>query len=90
MLSELAIILVLVSINGILAMSEIAMVSVRKARLEAAARRGDKRAKIALDLHNILLNFFNGTGLCPFLYNCFYFFFGYLFIAARFNSENLY
>lgn len=52
MLSEVLIIFVLVVINGLLAMSEIAMVSVRKIRLESAAKRGDIRAKRALELHN--------------------------------------
>ena len=36
--------------NGIFAMSEIAMVSSRKSRLETAAKRGDKTAKKALEL----------------------------------------
>ena len=33
-------------------MSEIAMISLRKSRLETAARKGDKRAAAALELHN--------------------------------------
>lgn len=37
-------------LNGIFAMSEIAMVSSRKSRLETAAKRGDKTAKKALEL----------------------------------------
>jgi len=52
MLSEFFVILLLILINGILAMSEIAMVSLRKTRLETAAKRGDARAKKALELHN--------------------------------------
>ncbi len=52
MLSELLIIFFLILINGFLAMSEIAMVSVRRTRLEGSAKRGDARAKQALLLHN--------------------------------------
>lgn len=44
------IILFLILLNGIFAMSEIAMVSSRKSRLETAAKRGDNMAKKALDL----------------------------------------
>ena len=49
---ELLIILLLVLINGVFSMSEIALVSSRKSRLEAFARNGDKQAKAALDLAN--------------------------------------
>lgn len=49
---ELLIIFLLVLLNGIFSMSEIALVSSRKSRLEAAARNGDKKAKAALDLAN--------------------------------------
>ena len=49
---ELLIILLLVLINGVFSMSEIALVSSRKSRLEAFARTGDKQAKAALDLAN--------------------------------------
>jgi len=52
MFSEILIILLLIVFHGVLAMSEIAMVSVRKIRLESAAKRGDIRAKRALALHN--------------------------------------
>ncbi len=52
MFSEILIILLLIVFNGLLAMGEIAMVSVRKIRLESAAKRGDIRAKRALALHN--------------------------------------
>lgn len=44
------IIFLLILMNGIFAMSEIAMVSSRKSRLETAAKRGDKAAKKALEL----------------------------------------
>jgi putative hemolysin len=49
---ELLIILFLVLLNGIFSMSEIALVSSRKSRLEAAARNGDTSAKAALKLAN--------------------------------------
>ncbi|TDB64509.1 hemolysin family protein [Arundinibacter roseus] len=49
---ELLIILFLVLLNGVFSMSEIALVSSRKSRLEAFARNGDKKAKAALDLAN--------------------------------------
>src|ERR1700759_3946053 len=49
---EILIILGLILLNGIFSMVEIALVSARKARLEAQANKGDKRAKDALDLAN--------------------------------------
>ncbi|TLV02651.1 hemolysin family protein [Dyadobacter luticola] len=49
---ELLIILLLVLLNGIFSMSEIALVSSRKSRFEAAARNGDSSAKAALNLAN--------------------------------------
>lgn len=49
---ELLIILFLVLLNGVFSMSEIALVSSRKSRLEAFARNGDQKAKAALDLAN--------------------------------------
>ncbi|MDI9861348.1 hemolysin family protein [Flectobacillus roseus] len=49
---ELLIIFVLILINGIFSMSEIALVSARKARLESAAKKGDSNAKIALSIAN--------------------------------------
>lgn len=49
---EILIILFLILLNGVFAMSEIAMVSARKSRLETAAKRGDKAAKKALELSN--------------------------------------
>ncbi len=52
MVTELLIILALVVINGLFAMAEIAMVSVRKSKLEAAIKRGDIKAKLALAIHN--------------------------------------
>ena len=47
---QFIIIILLVVINGVFAMSEIAMVSVRKARLQRKARSGDKSAQTALEL----------------------------------------
>lgn len=49
-MDELLIILGLIILNGIFSMSEIALVSARKARLEGQANKGDKRAKDALSL----------------------------------------
>jgi len=47
---ELLIILVLLLINGLFAMAEIAIVSARRARLEARADSGSRGARLALDL----------------------------------------
>ena len=49
---ELLIILVLTILNGIFSMSEIALVSSRRSKLEIAAKNGDHRAQTALDLAN--------------------------------------
>jgi putative hemolysin len=49
---EIIIILGLILTNGLLAMSEIAVVSSRKVRLQQRAEQGDKRAQSALDLAN--------------------------------------
>lgn len=49
---EFLVILLLILLNGVLAMSEIAMVAARKPRLEKAAKNGDKTAKKALQLSN--------------------------------------
>ena len=49
-LLEILFVLVLILINGFFAMSEIALVSARKVRLEQKAEGGDKGAKIALEL----------------------------------------
>jgi len=51
-MQEILLILGLILLNGLFSMAEIALVSVRKARLEAQANKGDKRAKDALDLAN--------------------------------------
>ena len=47
---EIIFLLILVLLNGVFAMSELALVAARKARLHAAASAGDSRASIALDL----------------------------------------
>jgi len=49
---ELVIIIGLMILNGVFALSEMAIVSVRKSRLQARADEGDKRAILALDLAN--------------------------------------
>lgn len=50
--SEIVIILILIVLNGAFAMSEIAIVSSRKARLQQKANEGDEQARIALELAN--------------------------------------
>jgi putative hemolysin len=49
-MTEILIILALILLNGVFAMAEIALVSARKARLEAQANKGDAKAKEALEL----------------------------------------
>lgn len=49
-IAELLVVLVLLLCNGVLAMSEIAIVSARKARLHRLAAEGDRGAQVALDL----------------------------------------
>lgn len=49
---EILIILFLILLNGVFSMSEIALISARKSRLETAAKKGQKNAKAALDLVN--------------------------------------
>jgi putative hemolysin len=49
-LVETLVILALVLLNGVFAMSEIAIVSAKRARLAAAAERGSRGARAALDL----------------------------------------
>ncbi|MFY7900160.1 MAG: CNNM domain-containing protein, partial [Chitinophagaceae bacterium] len=51
-MNEILIILLLIIINGLFSMAEIALVSARKARLEGQANKGDKVAKQALELAN--------------------------------------
>lgn len=47
---DLVIILALIALNGVFAMSELAIVSARKARMEAMARAGRRGARTAMDL----------------------------------------
>ncbi len=47
---DVVIILALVALNGVFAMSELAIVSAREARLKGMAKNGNKGARIALDL----------------------------------------
>lgn len=49
-MTEIFIILGLIILNGLFSMAEIALVSVRKARLDAQANKGDNDAKLALEL----------------------------------------
>jgi putative hemolysin len=49
---EIVIIFLLILLNGIFSMSEIALISARKNRLETAAKKGNQSAKTALDLAN--------------------------------------
>ncbi len=49
---EILIIFFLILINGVFSMSEIALISARKNRLETAAKKGNSNAKTALDLAN--------------------------------------
>lgn len=47
---EIALVLLLIVVNGFLAMSELSVVSARRARLQAMARAGNRRAEAALAL----------------------------------------
>jgi putative hemolysin len=49
-MTEVIILLILIIVNGLFVMSEIALVSARKGRLEAMANKGDAKAKAALHL----------------------------------------
>lgn len=49
-MAEIIILLVLIIVNGLFVMSEIALVSARKGRLESMANKGDSKARAALDL----------------------------------------
>jgi putative hemolysin len=50
MIIDIGIIIVLILLNGVLAMTELAVVSSRKNRLEAKVEAGNRSARIALDL----------------------------------------
>ncbi|AWV98988.1 hemolysin family protein [Arcticibacterium luteifluviistationis] len=47
---EIVILLILILINGVFSMSEIALISSRRTKLEIASKNGDKRAEAALSL----------------------------------------
>lgn len=49
---EIVVVLLLILANGVFAMSEIAIVSARKARLQQWANQGDQKAGVALELAN--------------------------------------
>ena len=49
-MAEIFILALLILINGLFVMSEIALVSAHKARLEGLAKKGDLKAKTAFDL----------------------------------------
>lgn len=49
---ELLIVFLLIVLNGVFSMSEIALISSRKNRLESSAKKGNKGAQTALDLAN--------------------------------------
>jgi putative hemolysin len=49
---EILLILFLILLNGVFSMSEIALISARKNRLDSAAKKGNAKAKAALDLAN--------------------------------------
>lgn len=57
---ELIFLLLLVVLNGIFAMSEIAMVTSRKLRLNQMAQDGNRSAQVALELHEQPTNFLSG------------------------------
>ncbi len=50
LLAATAVVLLMVLLNGLLTMSELAVVSARRARLQAMAERGDQGARVALRL----------------------------------------
>lgn len=47
---EIVVVLLLLVVNGVLAMSEIAVVTARRFRLERRATQGDSRARVAAEL----------------------------------------
>jgi putative hemolysin len=50
--TEIIVIILLIILNGVLAMSEIALVSARKTKLDLDASRGDSTARLALSHAN--------------------------------------
>lgn len=55
--TEIIVILILIIANGIFSGSEMAVISARKVRLEQAANRGNRKARVALRLANAPNNF---------------------------------
>ena len=51
-MDEIIIIIGLIILNGIFAMSEVALISARKSRLSTDAKQGSKAARMALKLAN--------------------------------------
>ena len=51
-MDEILIIISLILLNGVFAMSEVALISARKSRLKSDIKKGSKSAKVALDLSN--------------------------------------
>jgi putative hemolysin len=51
-MTDVVILFFLILLNGLFVMSEIALVSARKSRLENMANKGDLKARVALDLSN--------------------------------------
>ena len=49
---EILIVILLILINGLFAMAEIAIISARKSRLQQMANSGDKNSRAALELSN--------------------------------------
>lgn len=49
---EILIVLLIIFVNGIFVMSELAIISARKVRLQQLANQGDKKARVALELAN--------------------------------------
>lgn len=49
-MSDIIVILILILVNGLFSMSEVALISARKSRLESDARRGSRSARTALQL----------------------------------------
>jgi len=63
-MGDIFIILGLIIINGFFAMAEIALISARKARLEAQSNKGDKDAANALDLASHPDSFLSTVQIC--------------------------
>ena len=62
---EIIILLGLIILNGLFVMSEIALVSARKPRLETMAEKGDKKAESALKLSNSPELFLSAAQIIP-------------------------